>query len=287
MTAVRLAALALLLIGAGTQRGEPRLKGLNVLIYTARTGENTASLVRRFKTTPGSLQSLNPGVDLDRLNAGDTVRVMSSPGVFQKVGEGLTIADISRAYQVNAEYILRVNELASPKKLQAGFEVFVPDANPLPPSKRNRLIKGRTPRPRPKGTRTYIGKPLDTSNSLVVSCGYGRRRHPITRVYQMHSGIDLVAPWGTPILAVKDGEVTFAGWKGGYGKLVVVQHEKNMESYYSHATEILVKEGEKVVEGQVIARVGATGDVTAPHLHFELRWDGHARNPTRALQRYF
>lgn len=286
--AALLAVLALSLLGAGTQRGEPRLKGLNILIYTARPGENTASLVKRFNTSAGSLQGMNPGVDLDRLSPGDTVRVMSAPGVFQKVGEGLTIADISRAYQVNAEYILRVNELASPKKLQAGFEVFVPDASPLPAGKRNRLMKGRAvTRQRAKGPRATLGRPLDTANQLVMSDGYGNRRHPITRAYHLHAGVDLVAPWGTPILAAKDGEVEFAGWKGGYGKLVILKHANNTETYYGHCTEILVKEGETVTEGQPIGKVGATGDVTAPHLHFEWRVDGHPRNPTRALQRYF
>ena len=263
----------------------PQLRGLYTTVHAAKPGETAASLVQTYRTTRGSLESLNPGLDLEHLKPGDHVYVLSRPGVFQKVQEGLTISDVARAYQVNSEYLLKVNDISDPRRLTAGRELFIPDGNPLPRERMNKLMQKRK-------TRTWvakgsIGKPLGTAGPLVMSDGYGKRRHPITRELQFHPGIDLVAPWGTPILAVKEGVVTHAGWKGGYGKLVIISHPKGMVTYYGHMTEILVKDGDAVTEGQVIGRVGATGDVTAPHLHFELRIDGSARNPSRYFARYF
>jgi murein DD-endopeptidase MepM/ murein hydrolase activator NlpD len=244
-----------------------------------------ASLVQEYRTTRGALESLNPGLDLEHLKPGDRVYIMSRPGVFQKVQSGLTISDVARAYQVNSEYLLRVNDIADPRKLTAGRELFIPDGNPLPRDRMTRMMAKRKAREwTPRGS---VGNPLETSGPLVVSDGYGKRRHPITGEIQFHPGLDLVAPWGTPVLSVKEGTVTHAGWKGGYGKLVVISHPNGLVSYYGHLTEIFVKDGDTVTEGQLIGKVGATGDVTAPHLHFELRQYGSARNPSRYLTRYF
>jgi len=284
---VRAALLAALCLGASAPPGEPRLKGLSVFIHVARSGDTVVSLVRKYNTSKGSLETLNPGLNLDALKPGDQVKVMSAPGVFQKVQQGLTVYDVSRAYDVNAEYLLRVNEISDPRRLAAGTELFIPDAEPLLGAKMRKLLQARRARAAARPPRSAIGKPLDTDGSLVISDGYGMRRHPITREYQMHAGVDIVAPWGTPVLAVRDGVVEFAGWKGGYGKLVILRHASGMESYYGHCTELLVKDGDVVAAGTPIAKVGATGDATAPHLHFELRMDGSPRNPTRSLSRYF
>jgi murein DD-endopeptidase MepM/ murein hydrolase activator NlpD len=102
----------------------------------------------------------------------------------------------------------------------------------------------------------------------------------------MHAGVDLVAPWGTPILAARDGRVKYTGWKGAYGKLVILAHANGWETFYGHCTEFLVREGDEVKAGAPIARLGATGSVTAPHLHFELRQGGGTRNPAKYLARF-
>ena len=271
----------------GTAAVEPghQLKGLYTTVHVARAGDTMANLVMEYRTTRGALESLNPGLNLDSLKPGDRIYVMSRPGVFQKVQPGLTISDIARAYQVNSEYLLRVNDIANPKKLYAGRELFIPDGIPLPRDRMSRLMQKRKTRAwAPRGS---VGNPIGSSGPLVVSDGYGKRRHPITGEIQFHPGLDLVAPWGTPVLAVKEGVVSHAGWKGGYGKLVMITHPNGLVSYYGHLTEIFVKDGDTVTEGQMIGKVGATGDVTGPHLHFELRLNGSARNPTRYLSRYF
>lgn len=112
-----------------------------------------------------------------------------------------------------------------------------------------------------------------------VSSSYGLRMHPILGYARMHSGIDLAAAWGTPIRAVRDGLVTYAGWHGGHGEYVLVKHEGGLASGYGHMSRIAVRAGAFVHAGEVIGYVGATGLATGPHLHFELFRGGRPINP--------
>ncbi len=112
----------------------------------------------------------------------------------------------------------------------------------------------------------------------AITSGFGPRRHPIFRVVRMHNGVDIAAPWGTPVRAAAPGTVLFAGWFGGYGKLVVLDHG-GVTTLYGHLSSIEVAAGQKVRAGQVIGRVGSTGYSTGPHLHFEIRVDGRPVDP--------
>ncbi|MEO1300478.1 MAG: M23 family metallopeptidase, partial [Cyanobacteria bacterium J06636_16] len=101
---------------------------------------------------------------------------------------------------------------------------------------------------------------------------FGWRTHPIFGDRRFHSGTDLGAPTGTPVLAAKDGEVSVADYLGGYGNTVILRHEDGtQETRYAHLSQILVNTGEKVKQGEVVGLVGSTGNSTGPHLHFELR----------------
>ena len=94
----------------------------------------------------------------------------------------------------------------------------------------------------------------------------------------IHTGTDIGAPMGTPIYAAASGTVLFSGWKGTYGKLVVVSHGNGVQTYYAHCSTLLVSKGDTVTVGQQIAKVGSTGRSTGPHLHFEIRLNGTALN---------
>jgi murein DD-endopeptidase MepM/ murein hydrolase activator NlpD len=101
---------------------------------------------------------------------------------------------------------------------------------------------------------------------------FGWRTHPISGDRRFHSGIDFGAPMGTPVLAAYAGQVAIADWLGGYGLTVVLEHAQgSAETLYGHLSELFVKEGEEVKQGDVIGLVGSTGNSTGPHLHFELR----------------
>jgi murein DD-endopeptidase MepM/ murein hydrolase activator NlpD len=105
-----------------------------------------------------------------------------------------------------------------------------------------------------------------------VTSLFGWRTHPISGGRNFHAGIDFGAPMGTPVLAAYAGQVAISDWLGGYGLTVVLEHaEGTAETLYGHLSELLVKEGEEVKQGDVIGLVGSTGNSTGPHLHFELR----------------
>jgi murein DD-endopeptidase MepM/ murein hydrolase activator NlpD len=108
-----------------------------------------------------------------------------------------------------------------------------------------------------------------------------RRFHPVLKRYRAHTGIDYGARKGTPIFATANGRVTFAGWKGGYGKLIIVKHPNGYQTYYGHCSRLLKRKGQIVEQGQVIARVGSTGLSTGPHVHYEVRVNGKPINPIK------
>jgi murein DD-endopeptidase MepM/ murein hydrolase activator NlpD len=112
-----------------------------------------------------------------------------------------------------------------------------------------------------------------------ITSGYGSRRHPVLGYRRMHSGIDFGAPYGSPIYAVADGVVQLAGYNGGYGRFVRLQHEGGLGSGYGHMSRIAVSSGQRVRRGQVIGYVGSTGLSTGPHLHYELYRGGRPINP--------
>ncbi|MDO9289128.1 MAG: peptidoglycan DD-metalloendopeptidase family protein, partial [Thermodesulfovibrionales bacterium] len=117
-----------------------------------------------------------------------------------------------------------------------------------------------------------------------ISSGFSSGRfHPILKIYRPHHGLDYAAPTGTPVSAVGDGTINFAGYKGQYGKLVVIRHSNGWKTYYGHLSRINrgIKRGLKVEQGQVIGYVGATGLATGPHLHYEMRVNNKAVNPLK------
>lgn len=115
-----------------------------------------------------------------------------------------------------------------------------------------------------------------------VTSGFGLRRHPILGYVRMHSGIDFAASFGSPIYAVSDGQVSYAGWHGGHGNYVRLEHGGGLATGYGHMSRIAVSPGTRIARGQVIGYVGSTGLSTGPHLHYELLRDGHPINPGAA-----
>ncbi len=119
-------------------------------------------------------------------------------------------------------------------------------------------------------------------HSRAITSRFGYRHHPILNGVRMHSGVDLAAPMGSPVVAAAAGVVAFANWDGGYGLLVKVAHGGGYESRFAHLSRILVAPGQKVARGQTIGLVGSTGRSTGSHLHYEVRKNGLAIDPLRA-----
>ncbi len=129
--------------------------------------------------------------------------------------------------------------------------------------------------------KALLRSPLELSR---VSSGFGMRLHPLHKAWRSHQGVDYAAPAGTRVRAVGEGVVEFAGRQGGYGNLVVVRHDSRISTWYAHLKAFGrgVRAGARVAQGDTVGLVGQTGWATGPHLHYEFRVAGAARNPLSA-----
>ncbi len=127
----------------------------------------------------------------------------------------------------------------------------------------------------------YIGGELawPVPGYTKISSKYGMRVHPITKVYKLHTGVDISAPLGVNFVAANDGIVITAGYNAAYGNMVVIDHGGGVQTLYAHGSQILVEVGEQVKRNQAILKVGSTGYSTGPHAHFEVRKNGEVVDP--------
>jgi len=193
---------------------------------------------------------------------------------------------------VPLEVLLRENALEDPTQLAAGTQLWIPGADrelSVPPAQagsavaRMSTIRRHSPSTIPRAGGRPLdpaarGEPLAWPAPCVLISGFGERDR------DHHEGIDLACPEGTPIRAADDGVVLFSGEQRGYGKLVLVAHDRDLVTVYAHNARNLVSQGDKVSRGEEIARVGRTGNATGPHLHFEVRIAAQPRDPLGFLR---
>jgi murein DD-endopeptidase MepM/ murein hydrolase activator NlpD len=120
---------------------------------------------------------------------------------------------------------------------------------------------------------------LEMTKDEKITSQFGFRKDPITGATEHHDGIDLSMPVGTPVKAVAEGTVTFSGIRGGYGKVVEIEHPDHMTTLYAHNMKTAVKVGQKVQQGDIVSFSGSSGRSTGPHLHFEVRKSGAPVDP--------
>ncbi|MBF0407641.1 MAG: LysM peptidoglycan-binding domain-containing protein [Candidatus Riflebacteria bacterium] len=186
------------------------------------------------------------------------------------VQSGDTLSKLAKNHESSVNEIMSQNRLCS-TGLMPGQKISIPV------SKKFFRVTQVTTRRNPADAKVFLpvrGRMTD---------GYGWRRHPVWGRRMFHAGIDLAAARGTPLFSTMAGTVVYAGWRAGYGKLIIVKHANGYSTRYGHCSNIRVAAGQMVRAGHVIGNVGATGTATGNHLHFEVRRFGQTLNPAVAL----
>jgi lipoprotein NlpD len=205
------------------------------------------------------------------------------PDVVQirhRVENGQTLYRIAKMYGISPEALASANRISDPTKLAPGQVVIIPEA-----AKPEFLGEGVD---NPSGIRPAVasapigkgvtrdgnhGGDLDWPLRGVLYARFGKHGK------EVHDGIDLAAPRGTPVKTAQEGTVIYAGEQKGYGLITIVAHQNGLVTLYAHNNDLRVKSGQRVRRGQVIATVGESGRTTGPHLHFEVRKDGVPVDP--------
>jgi len=121
--------------------------------------------------------------------------------------------------------------------------------------------------------------PVKNYSSKKITSGFGIRKNPKHNYKEFHSGIDIDTKMGESIVASAPGKIVYAGEKGGFGKIIIIEHGKRINTVYAHLSEIVCKMGDYVERGEKIGDAGKSGNATGTHLHFEIRKEGKAVNP--------
>jgi murein DD-endopeptidase MepM/ murein hydrolase activator NlpD len=130
----------------------------------------------------------------------------------------------------------------------------------------------------------YFATPKGLPVDGRITSYYGKRRHPMNGAEEFHTGIDVAASSGSPVRATADGIVSFSGWSGGNGYLVVLEHGHGFSTFYAHNKKNIVKIGQKVKRGDMIGLVGTTGSSTGPHVHYEIWENDRHMNPIKYIK---
>jgi murein DD-endopeptidase MepM/ murein hydrolase activator NlpD len=273
------------LLTSASDKGEPENKEIKIHTYTVESGDTLSSIASAHNLKVSTIAESNKLSLGSILNVGQVLVFPSIDGILHEIRSGETIWDISVLNNVEVDRIAEVNNLDAPDKLQLGQKLIIPDVDKL----RFAVASTSTPVVSARSTISRGG-----SGSSGVSGGSsisfsmparGRITSPFgMRWGRMHNGIDIAAPTGTPIYASAAGQVTFSGWNGGYGNLVIINHGNGMETYYAHNSKNLVSKGQNVSKGAHIANMGSTGNSTGPHVHFEIRRNGTPLNPMNFLR---
>lgn len=266
----------------GDDEPEPEIpeQRFRVTPHTVRTGESLRSIAARHGIAVRTITSYN-GLNGPTVRPGQKLEIPNVDGVRIRVGRGDALWDITRRYRIGMKDVLEFNGLGRSGDVRAGEFLFLPGARELPKPEAARPPRrggsARSDRNAPAWTWPVVGGRL--------SSRFGYRRHPITGKIRFHRGIDVAAPHGTPIRAFKAGTVVFSGVKGGYGYAVDIRHADGIVTRYAHNSKNLVRVGQRVRAGDVIAKVGSTGHSTGPHIHFEVIRGGDRVDPIKFLRR--
>ncbi len=224
--------------------------------HRIQPGETLEGIARQYNLIPATLLGMNPILRQNQIPLGQEIVIPPYNGIRVEVPAGRTLQEVAQAYNARADVIFEANGCQHQPQV-----VFIPGVNWTPGG------------PVVPALSVLSGYPLP--EEAPVQMGYGWQLHPTAGEVVFHSGIDLSARIGTPVLAVGEGVVAFTGSRSGYGNLVVVNHQSGKQTRYAHLSEITVQTGQTVSLGEILGKVGISGepDSDQPHLHFEIRYN--------------
>ena len=263
--------------------------------YEVKKGDTWSQIAENHSLTSKELLALNPGYDINKLQIGEVLTLSASVPYLT-----MTVVQQERYVEdvmYDIQYTDSANMYKGDEKVtsagQFGAADVVANVTYVNGEETERTIlssvtlKEPVTEERLRGTKERpTWYPTGTFRWPVsgrITSYFGGRRSPGGIGSTNHKGIDIAAPKGTPVYAADGGTVTYAGWMSGYGYLVRISHGNGRETYYGHNSRLLVSVGQKVYKGQQIAKVGSTGNSTGNHCHFEVRYNGVAKNPLNYL----
>ncbi|MFZ5827526.1 MAG: peptidoglycan DD-metalloendopeptidase family protein [Bacillota bacterium] len=260
-------------------KAEPPAK---VQVYRVAAGDTAEAIAARFGLKTTTVLWSNRLTESSVLQIDQELLIPATDGVIHNVSDGDTFWDIAAVYNVEVDALILANPDISPDALQPGQKMLVPNGTP---PRRSTTVASRSGG---EGSRPAVVPPSGGLSLIWPLSGelterFGWRTHPVYGTPNYHEGIDIGIPEGTPIVAVAAGRVITAEWYGGYGLTVRIDHGNGLVSRYSHDSKLLVKVGEWVEAGQVIALSGNTGVSTGPHLDFGLYSNGQPFDPLTML----
>ena len=237
---------------------DPDDDGLQKITYKVQPGDTLSEIAQKFNINVASIAGSSAITMPDMLRVGQVLQIPSKIGFFYTVKRNDKLALILKKYNVTFDKFLNENPRVNTDLLDEGSEIFLPGA-------------------KPKNLQSSWLIPVSTR---YVTSNYGWRRWP-RRAF--HKGLDLKAPY-ISVRAAKSGVVTYAGWIGGYGKVIIIKHGNGYKTLYAHLSRIYTRAGRAVKRGRVIGVSGNTGYSFGPHLHFEITRYGRSINPRQLLR---
>lgn len=246
------------------------------MTYTVKPGDSLWLIAQTYNTDISTLLSLNPEITSTVIQPGEILEVVPAfLGLGHIVRHDETLSEIAEGYSLSATEIQTANGLALSDHLAVGQWLLLPGAR----VRQSRgIVASRSVNPRRASQAAADGQARSLGWIWPIAGGLHSSEFG-QRWGGFHSGLDIAVSTGTPAASVASGTVTFAGWDGGYGYSVILDHGGGIRTRYAHASKLLVAEGQTVEQGEDVILVGATGNSTGPHLHFEVLVDGTPQNP--------
>ena len=245
--------------------------------YTVQQGDIVGEIANRFGLSISTIVSVNDIRNTRALPVGRTLRIPNQDGVFYAVRSGDTLGGIAEKHKADIVEIQTANELFS-DKINPNTSLFIPGATA--PWEERVVVAVAAPRPVVIVSQRIFDWPITGR----ITSGYGNRRSPFTRGWSFHDGLDIAAPYGSPITAAMAGRVESVGYDNVYGNFVIVRHSNGYKTLYGHMSSHNTRGGAYVDLDTVIGFVGNTGQSTGPHLHFTVYLDGSSINPRTVLK---